>query len=324
MHKKVIDLLKAMEVFVAVADSSSMSVAAERLHITQPAVSHHIKQLEREYDQSLLDRRVRPICLTAAGTVLRSLCIKLLSDVSEARSTMRREGAQGLNELRIAVIGSFLGTLVPDLVTAITEQTNIKRIVVLRGFASARDKLLKQREVDILITTDPMLDMEGLERYELFSEPFLLLLPAKLEFGSESLSELAAKLPLIRYTKRSRTGWAVETHLRRLRLEFPDVFEFDSNEDIVAMVAAGKGWAISTPSQVLQGMRSSDHFRVAPLPRPGFRRTTTLVVRSGELDALSHQIADLSCEVMRTKYLPRVQTLAPWLENVFHVGEAKH
>lgn len=322
MYSNGIDLLKAMEVFVAVADTRSMTAAADSLHITQPAVSHYIKQIEREFDLSLLDRRVRPICLTSAGTVLRSLAGKLLSDVGEVRSTMRRQGAEELNELRIAVIGSFLGTLVPDLVMAITAKTNIKRIVVMRGFATARDTLLKRREVDILITTDPMLDMEGLERYQLFSEPFLLLLPAELEFGSGSLGELAAILPLIRYTRRSRTGWAVETHLRRLRLEFPDVFEFDSNEDIVAMVSAGQGWAISTPSQVLQGMRSSDGFTVAPLPRPGFRRTTTLVVRSGEFDTVSHQFADICCEVMRTKYLPRLQTLAPWLEDAFRVGEA--
>jgi DNA-binding transcriptional LysR family regulator len=169
-----------------------------------------------------------------------------------------------------------------------------------------------------------MLDMEGLERYEIFSEPFVLLLPAELESNSKSLGDLATILPLIRYTRRSRTGWAIETHLRRLRLEFPDVFEFDSNEDIVAMVSAGQGWAISTPSQVLQGKRSSDRFCIAPLPRPGFRRTTTLVVRSGEYDTLSHQFADICCEVMRTKYLPRLQALAPWLEDVFHVGEAEH
>src|ERR1700761_6814187 len=59
--------LRQLEYFLAVAEESNFTRAAERVHVAQPAVSAQIRRLERELGQPLLDRSRRAARLTAAG-----------------------------------------------------------------------------------------------------------------------------------------------------------------------------------------------------------------------------------------------------------------
>ena len=61
-----IDLLRALEVFLAAADSGSMTTAARHLKITQSAISQQLKLLETEMRVTLMDRNTRPLRLTPA------------------------------------------------------------------------------------------------------------------------------------------------------------------------------------------------------------------------------------------------------------------
>ena len=81
-----IDFLKALEVYVCVADTGSMTAAAHTLHISQSAVSQYVRQLENELQQNLLDRSVRPIRVNAAGALLRKQAVKLLVDAGDVRA----------------------------------------------------------------------------------------------------------------------------------------------------------------------------------------------------------------------------------------------
>ncbi|WP_143669295.1 LysR family transcriptional regulator, partial [Streptomyces sp. wa1063] len=62
--------LRQMEYFVAVVEESSFTRAAERLHVTQPALSHQIKALERTVGGELLERLPRGVLLTQMGRAL--------------------------------------------------------------------------------------------------------------------------------------------------------------------------------------------------------------------------------------------------------------
>src|SRR5690606_29451348 len=95
---------------------------------------------------------------------------------------------------------------------------------------------------------------DGLERYAILSEPFLLLLPKNLEATSEQLELkfLATAHPLIRFSARSQIGTQIERHLRRLGIKAARLLEVDATDTLVAMVSAGLGWAIATPLCLLQ------------------------------------------------------------------------
>ena len=96
-ERKKIDLLRALEVFIAAADTGSMTTAARQLKITQSAISQQLKLLESEMRVTLVDRDTRPLRLTTAGHALRHHASELLARADRLRSDVRQITAQPLD-----------------------------------------------------------------------------------------------------------------------------------------------------------------------------------------------------------------------------------
>jgi DNA-binding transcriptional LysR family regulator len=320
---KKIDFLRALEIFLATAEHRGVTAAAKSLGLAQSAVSQTLQQLEGELGQPLFDRAVRPMALTSAGAVLRVRAMQLVAEAAETRALVRGVGGVGLPQLRLAVIGSLAGTLVPPLVTTLTERTGIADISVWRGLATTNENALLSRDVDMLVTSDALYEVDGLQRFVLFREPYIVIAPpGALKGGKGTLAALAERLPHIRYTRRTQMGWAIETQLKRLGAALPGGLEFDSSEDVVATVAAGRGFAVSVPSHVLHGLRGGATVDSAPFPGPGFSREVNLVVRAAELGAVPAEVHRLCLEVLSTDFAPRIHAAVPWLGDGFAVASA--
>ena len=141
-----------------------MTAAARSLGLAQSAVSQSLQQLEAELGQSLFDRSVRPLSLTSAGAILRTRAVQLIADAAETRTIVREVGSGALPHLRLAVIGSLAGTLMPPLIGALEDRLSIGTISVWRGQATTIENALIQRDVDMLVTSDALYDLDGLER----------------------------------------------------------------------------------------------------------------------------------------------------------------
>jgi DNA-binding transcriptional LysR family regulator len=152
-----IDLLRALEVFIAAADSGSMTTAARRLKITQSAISQQLKLLEGEMRVTLMDREKRPLRLTPAGQALRQHAADMLLHADQIRAEVRQIASSPLPHLRIAMFGTLAGTLAPALVEAIVDKTlPVKTISILRGMAMQHARDLPRREVDMIITSNAL------------------------------------------------------------------------------------------------------------------------------------------------------------------------
>jgi len=95
--------LRHLRMLEALVCSGNLSRAAQRLHLTQSAISHQVKQVEDHYGVPLFERKTQPLRLTAAGQRLHTLAGELLAQVAEAERDIARivEGQAG--RLRIAV-----------------------------------------------------------------------------------------------------------------------------------------------------------------------------------------------------------------------------
>lgn len=80
--------IDALRAFVAVAETGSFSAAAERLFITQPAISKRIAALESELDTALFDRLGRRIRATTAGAALLARARAILNEVEDAKRSL--------------------------------------------------------------------------------------------------------------------------------------------------------------------------------------------------------------------------------------------
>jgi DNA-binding transcriptional LysR family regulator len=290
--------LRALEVFLAVCESGGMAVAARRLGITQPAVSQTVAELEARTGTLLFDRRVRPLGLTQAGAVLRQRASMLLAEARQIGPLLREVGQGRLPFLRVGMVDSLNRALTGALARFLDEAA--VQSAILSGLTAAHAAALVTRQLDLFLGADDLEDLEGLERHLLLEEPYVLLCPAGLPAPAdvEALAALGAERKLIRFSARSRTGIEIERHLRRLRIDFPRHQEFDTPHGVTAAVAAGLGWAITTPLCVREAALPAATLACHPLPGPALKRRLVLIARQRELGPLPARMAALCREVL--------------------------
>jgi DNA-binding transcriptional LysR family regulator len=104
--------LRQLEYLVAVVDLGSFTKAAELLHVTQPALSHQIRALERSTGSPLLERLPRAIRLTPTGRAMLPHARAALADAERATCAARQAAGLEVGELQIATLYSVsLGIL---------------------------------------------------------------------------------------------------------------------------------------------------------------------------------------------------------------------
>ena len=80
--------LRDLECFVVICEEKNFTAAAERLYISQPAISKTLNKLEEELGLRLINRNQKPIALTAEGEVLVKLAREILAQFQAAQATM--------------------------------------------------------------------------------------------------------------------------------------------------------------------------------------------------------------------------------------------
>ena len=308
--------LKAIRVFVLVAETGGMTQAAKHLGLTQSTVSQIIGNLEEALGSDLLDRSVRPLALTAAGTSLYERGRVMLAEAGELLRSLRDNQAEPLSSLTLAMPDSVANAVGPSLVA---EQSELaKRWRIWAGIAPDNHAALMNHTVDAVVTTTDELDgIEGLESHPILCEPFVLVLPADYAGPVDALEALA-EMPFVRYSLRSAIGRQIEGQLNRLRLDVPVGAEFDTAVSQLGAVADGMGWSLSTPLCLLQERDHLERWRIEPMPRGRFSRPVCLVARRGDLGPTAALLAQAIRAILKDRCLPDLLAALPWLrEEIF-------
>lgn len=308
--------LHSLEIAATVIEVGSMSAAAAQLGLTQSAVSQAMKRAEAQLNVTLVHRDRRPLAPTEAGRVLvahiREIALRAERAVEEVRATASQPERQ---DFRLGMVDTFASAVGPVLIRDLMEGAIALRVTAFSGLAPAHADALMRHEIDAAVSSDPMEQLDGLARFPLFREPFVLACPAAWggALSERPLRDVLFDHRLIRYSGRSHMGAQIERHLRRLRIEHPHVLAFDTSDSLLAMVAGGVGVAITTPLCLLQGAIHFPALAVLPLPSPGFSREIVLVTRRGERDTLGPRVAETARDMLRRHTLPQIVGQIPWL-----------
>jgi DNA-binding transcriptional LysR family regulator len=162
--------LRALECLVAVADCGSITEAARLLHLTQPAVSHQLAELERESRTALLNRRPRGVSLTPAGNAALPHARRAVEAAASALKSARAVGDGTGGTLRVACAQSLTVPLVapvlrdwhrrrPDVVVSLRESAVLAELL---GFVDtgAADIVLMPVPVPPGYVTSPIAEEE--------------------------------------------------------------------------------------------------------------------------------------------------------------------
>ncbi|MBI2382021.1 MAG: LysR family transcriptional regulator [Gammaproteobacteria bacterium] len=302
--------LKALEVFFAVVDYGGMTAAGQHLGITQSAVSQTLAALEANLHAQLLDRSLRPPQLTPAGRHFYERARPLLAEARRLSLDFRKQERSPLQHVRIGLVDSLVTSIGPDLIELVRRRT--PHWSVITGQSHRHAELLLSRELDLILSDDPVAAHPELQRLPLIQEPFVLLLPRYYQ-GPISLKALAATGDFIRYNPTTLIGQRIEQLLRRAHVEPPLRLTLDNSYAVASLVRAGVGWTISTPLCLLQCGLFDEQVQCLPLPGEPQSRTLSLVVRPGELGNLPEQLAEDSISLLRDGYLPGIAERMPWL-----------
>ena len=283
--------------WVAVVETGSVSAAAVRLGVSQASVSQHVRQLETFYGGDLLDRSTRPGKPTSCGQRLLEHATQLLSLADETAHSVRSFNRSKRPVVRIGCIDSFAATIGPQLVRALSNK--VHKVRLFSGLSPALISQFTNRQMDLLISTGDIGNTAFVRRRTLLSEQYCVVVPAAQDTSQlGTLTELAQQLQFMHYSARSVMGTHIASYLLRTDPAIERAFEFDATDPMLALVAAGLGFAITTPLCLWQARHYVSQVKVLPLsafvrddrPYPPLARTFYLVSQEGELGNLPAEI----------------------------------
>ena len=169
--------LRQLQCLVAVADTLHFRRAAERLHLSQPALSAQIVQLEEQLGVMLIERTRRKVLLTPIGRDTAARAKAILRDVTELEDSARRAQAPLSGTLRVGVLRTLGPYLLPHILPELRQRYPDLKLYLRE---EPRERLLAelaQGDLDILLISAAPAEDDHLTVVPLFHEPLWLTMP---------------------------------------------------------------------------------------------------------------------------------------------------
>jgi len=239
-----VDLLR-IETFIHAATHLNFSEAARILHLSQPTVSHHIKNLEGELGVTLFEREGNSIKLTEAGRLLLPWARRMLRDSIEMQEMMEslKEGIAG--NLQIACSTTAGKYVLPQLAARFSLRHPNIRTKLLRCTPNSVVPNLLEKEANLGVVSYELPGKE-IEIQEFFKDRIVFIVPNNHPLISRSSiqpEDLLGESIMMRETT-SGTRKIVLTELAKYDISLEDLntfMEIGNAEAIVRTVAAGYG-----------------------------------------------------------------------------------
>lgn len=309
--------LKWLEVLQQVARHGSVQAAAQETGLSLSTVSHHLKTLEDTLGTPLFDHTRRPMRVTATGAVV-------LRYVDEAMQLLHRAEAEAtagdmaqMRRLSIAMIEDFDSEVAPELARVLSQSMPACTFRHLTRPSHEILSLVRNGDVDIGIAAQPQFDADDLVQSPLLRDPFVLAVPEGQELSAEACLAGESGLPLLRYSRDQIIGQRIEAQLRRLRVELPNAYEFESNQTMMSMVAAGAGWAITTPTNYARAARFQRQVALLPFLAKGFARTMSVFTSSAHRPGALGIVDSTLRQLIQTRVIDPTVSRMPWLLSGF-------
>ncbi|MEM8750300.1 MAG: LysR family transcriptional regulator [Pseudomonadota bacterium] len=311
--------LKRLELFQLAASLGSVRAVASETGLSMSTVSYHLSALEDDLGVALIDHKRRPMVLTSAGRVYLKHIEDALQLIRRARAEATAGDALQMRNLRLGLIEDFDSDIGPELAVHLADvmphcsfqhQTRLSHEIL---------DLVRRRRLDMGLANSGAEDIGDAQEFPMLRDPFALALPVDSTMNPQAFMEGESSLPFLRYSNQQIIGNQIEAQLRRLKITLPHQFEIDSNQTMMAMVAAGAGWAITTPLCYFRARRFHERVALRPFPAKSFARYislfTTPECSTDIIDMVSVSLRGL----IEQHALKPAQKAIPWIEDQFRL-----
>ncbi|MCX7977836.1 MAG: LysR family transcriptional regulator [Bdellovibrionaceae bacterium] len=260
--------LQHLSTFVAVISEGSMTAAADKLFLTQPAVSQQIRNLEEQLGVELLVRGVRQIKPTAQGEVLYEHARRILLQVQNAEVAIKSLGSNLKGHLRIGTLNSIGLHLMSPIISRILRHNPDLHMRVDYGRGEDLARAFKKGALEIVVLPDMgsefgISDESGVEKKFLFKEEMWLVSSSKSEDPHEvRLQDLGGR-PFVRFSDEYPSFQALlEKGLSAQGSSPNTIFETSNVGTLKRVIEAGLGWGFLPSHSVRKQVKSGRMRRI--------------------------------------------------------------
>ena len=271
--------LRQCRYFVAVVDAKSITSAARKLHVVQPAVSHQVARLEQELNAPLLERTRSGVVPTEAGRLLYVHAQAALKHAQAAHESIRALRDEVRGTVAIGLPSSTAAVLALPLLKQVRARLPQVVLSVSEGLGNVLAQELARGAIDLSILFDDE-PLRGFKRLPLVKERlhFVCALPqvraALAGRTSMTLAEVA-RWPLILPPQTNSVRTLVDREAQRRDVQLAVVGELSGVKSILDAVEAGIAGAVMVAANAAALARRKDVV-VVPIRSPVMERTASL------------------------------------------------
>jgi DNA-binding transcriptional LysR family regulator len=263
----------------AIARSGGFSRAGEILHLSQPAISHHVRHLERVLGVPLLVRRGRRASPTEAGAVLLEHAGRAFKLLDEAREAIQRLRGRVAGRVTVGTGATASIYLLPALLRRLRARHPDLELVVVTGNAGEIASAVSRGELDVGVVTLPIAVGRGLLVSPFYVDRLVAIAPPGRRWRRRApltAAELARE-PVILYERGGTIRRVVDDWFRRGRATPRVAMELGNAEATKKLVGAGLGLSVVSEIAVKADARAGA-LNLIPL-RPALHRRIGIVRR---------------------------------------------
>jgi len=291
--------LNKIRSFIVVAETLSFRIASERLKLSQPAVSNHIRDLEAALGLSLFKRTTRSVALSPEGESFFIRARRALANLDDAVNDIIEQRAPRRGRVNFGCVPPLAHSFMPGALSRFYKLYPNVKVQVFDEFADRLYKRTLDYEVDFMVGPAAPSQIE-LEFNYLKNDRYVAIMPAGHRLAHRKSVRLAdlTSHPFILLTMPDNVRIILERAFAAAGQEFVPAYNATNYFTIGGMIEAGLG-ITALPNMIVPAMMSPS-LRCVPIARPSITRKIGILRRKNEqLTPAAQALAAAFAEVIK-------------------------
>ena len=235
-----------LKAFITVAELGSFSEAADRLYLTQSAISKRIAQLEQQIGKKLFDRIARQVSLTEAGSELLPRAQRILQEYDSALQAINDLSGEASGTLRLAISHHLgLHRLPPVLKQFAQQYPNVTLDIEFMDSEKAYEQVLHGQS-EVAVITLALESHHNIQSKKIWDDPLRFICAQDHQLAQLKTPQLKdlAEYPIILPGLNTYTGRIIQNLFQQEDIPLKAPMSTNYLETISTMVEIGLGWSV--------------------------------------------------------------------------------